>query len=318
LLAGEVFLQLPAAPQMAYRCAVAQANPTRIDAAELSRRLLALMDKVSTRAAVEDVHRLRTTVRRLEVRLGAEMPGKIARTLKTLRRKAGKVRDIDVHLGLLEPPLTPPVSARRQTGQATSRSPHAAEPAAQRKLRKILKAQRRRPLASLRKAVAASAPLLAERLPGLVSRQRQPASSAAQARRAVARVRAQYLEAARELAAGQAALHALRIEAKKLRYALEPHSQYPEAAALVAKLKQVQDSIGQWHDWATLEQLAAQTLDSAAAAPLLAALHARCGREYQRARRTARHLRDSMSATAKPAASVHGPQLVPAPMRRAG
>jgi CHAD domain-containing protein len=304
---------------MAYGCAVAGAMPTRIDAAELSRRLLALMDKVSSRAAVEDVHRLRTTVRRLEVRLGDGTPGKIAKSLKTLRRKAGKVRDIDVHLGLLNSPLLVPASGRRQPETKAKRQTGSAkELAGQRKLRKILQASRIRPLASLRKSVARVEPLLRDRLPALAGREQAPQLSTARARQQVDRVRLQYLEAARELPSDAAALHALRIEAKKLRYAVEPLSGCPEAAAMVTQLKQVQDAIGQWHDWATLEQLARESLDSVAAAPLLAALHTRCGREYRRARRTAQRVRDRMNPPSRPVASAPGPHLAPTSMRRAG
>src|ERR1019366_278679 len=158
----------------------------------LSIRLLALLEKVSARAGTEDVHRLRTTVRRLEVQLGAppakvanrganKVANKVAKSLKALRRKAGKVRDIDVHLGLLKPPRLSPSPARRPRASAPpeARPQPWAQPWAQSqdKLRQILQHKRGRQLGALRRLVAEAAPLLESRLPALVERRPQATGS---------------------------------------------------------------------------------------------------------------------------------------------
>jgi CHAD domain-containing protein len=275
---------------MAYRFAVGTVDVSKLNPAVLSIHLLALLEKVSARAGIEDVHRLRTTVRRLEVQLG-DPPARIARPLKSLRRRAGKVRDLDVHLGLLKPPL---LSTQPQEKL-------------QDKLRQILKDKRARQLGKLRARVAKAAPLLESRLPALVERTSHAAAALHDARQQAARARQQFLQWTQEIPADEAGLHQLRIQTKKLRYSLEPLLAHEEAAALVAKFKQVQDAIGKWHDWVTLEQLAARYLDPAAeSAPLSNALHAHCEREYRHARRTAQTVRSWLSrasATGGPGAS---------------
>ena len=131
---------------MGYRFAVRTRKITQFTPALLSIRLLALLERIADHAGKQEVHLLRTTVRRLEVQL-PHPPAKLAKSLKALRRKAGKVRDIDVHLDLLKSPLLPRGTAPRRTGSAS------AVPPAQRKLRRLLKDKRTRQLAYLRKLV---------------------------------------------------------------------------------------------------------------------------------------------------------------------
>jgi CHAD domain-containing protein len=284
---------------MAYRFAVATVDTSKLNPAVLSIHLLALLEKVTARAAAEDVHRLRTTVRRLEVQLG-DPPAKVAKSLKRLRRKAGKVRDIDVHLALLKPPLS-------------SVSP---ETRWQNELRHILKDKRARQLGSLCARVAEAAPLLESCLPALVECTPHATVSLRDAPKQVGRARQRFLLWTEEIPADEEGLHQLRIRTKKLRYSLEPLQAHEEAAALVAKLKQVQDAIGKWHDLATLEQFAARSMDPAESAPVLGALHAHSEREYRRARRIAQSVRDWLSE-AQPAlaAAAHAsPRLI----RKAG
>jgi CHAD domain-containing protein len=294
--------------------------------AVLTVRLLALLEKVSARAGTEDVHRLRTTVRRLEVQLGSLPAGganKVAKSLKALRRKAGKVRDLDVHLGLLKPSLLAPSPSRRHRASGAPGAVARPRSQPQDELRQILQHKRARQLVSLRALVAAAAPLLESRLPALVERRPPAKDSPRDALQQSARARRRFLQWTRDIPGDEQELHQLRIRTKKLRYSLEPLEACKEAAALVAKLKQVQDAIGTWHDWFTLEQLAVRYLDSADAAPARDALHAHCQREYRRARRTAQNVRSWMSdaqndaqCEARPPASGAAPS--PRLIRKAG
>jgi CHAD domain-containing protein len=300
---------------MAYRFAVGTVDVSKMNPAVLSIHLLALLEKVSARAGSEDVHRLRTTVRRLEVQLG-DTPAKVgnksaknvAKSLKSLRRKAGKVRDIDVHLVLLKPSL-----------RSSSPSPGPEEKPLEKlqdKLRRILKDERDRQFAKLRSRVTESAPLLESHLPALVERAPGPTAAPRDPRQQVVRASRRFLHWTEQIPADDAGLHQLRIKTKKLRYSLEPLLANEDAAALVAKFKQVQDAIGKWHDWLTLEQLAARYLDPAEAAPLRDALHDHSQREYRHARRTAQSVR-SLLGGAQPAApdTAHkSPKLI----RKAG
>lgn len=239
----------------------------------------------------QDVHLLRTTIRRLEVQL-ANPPAKVAKPLKNLRKKAGKVRDIDVHIGLLKPPLAPSVSPD-----------HDAISSAQERLREILKAKHDRQLDSLQKQVAEDRPLLEAKLPALADRAALRAPNARAARRQTRQARQRFLQLTRRVPTDAQQFHQLRIQIKKLRYSLEPLESLEEAAELAAKFKQVQDAIGNWHDWATLAELAQSKLSSSDAEPLCAALQARSGREYSKARRAAQNVRSWMSGR-KPVASL--------------
>ncbi|MGA3125422.1 MAG: CHAD domain-containing protein [Candidatus Korobacteraceae bacterium] len=269
---------------------VEPAKTSRTSTAALSSRLLSLLEKSPARK--QEVHLLRTTIRRLEVQLG-NTPSKIAKALKDLRKKAGRVRDIDVHLGLLKSPLLPKSSASRDRASVM-----------QDELRQILKAKRERHLDSLHDALAAAAPLLQARLPVLAANSTLGVSTPAlHAHRQARQARDHFLRWTRHVPEDAIKLHQLRIQTKKLRYSLEPLEAFPECVELAAKLKQVQDAIGRWHDWATLSQLARHELHSGEAEPLCAALSRRSGSQYRRARRAAESARRWM-AGGKPAASV--------------
>jgi CHAD domain-containing protein len=293
---------------MAYRFAVATTNPSQITPAVLTVRLLALLAKVSGRASKQDVHLLRTTVRRLEVQLG-KPPAKLAKALKKLRRKAGEVRDLDVHLGLLKSPLPVDATARGKNG-------HQAEPEAQKELRRVLTDRRERRLKSLCKQVAEATPLLQQRLPALAESSAPATPAAADVHRRAGRARDRFLQWTRSIPANPERLHRLRINTKKLRYSLEPLAAFDESADLVAKFKTVQDAIGTWHDWATLEQLAGRYLDPSEAAPLCKVLASRSARQYQQAIRAVQSARNVMQGR-KPVASIAEIRTQPS-LRRAG
>jgi CHAD domain-containing protein len=238
----------------------------------------------------QDVHLLRTTIRRLEVQL-ADPPAKVAKSLKDLRKEAGKVRDIDVHLALLKPPLSRPRSPDRD-----------AVSTAQEKLRAILKSRHDRRLDSLQHMVTAVRPRLVAKLPALAERAALHLSGARDAQHQTRQAREQFLQLTRRVPTDPGQLHRLRIKTKRLRYAMEPLEAFPDAAELAEKFKHVQDAVGTWHDWATLTLLAQRKLPSSDAEPLCAVLQARTGREYRKARRAAQNVRSWMSG--KPAASL--------------
>ena len=258
----------------------------------LSIRLLSLLEKMPS--SERDVHLLRTTIRRIEVQL-ADAAAKVAKPLKSLRKKAGKVRDVDVHLALLKPPLLP--------NTPTPNDPTTREAIAglQDKLREILKVRHDRQLDSLRDAVTEARPLLEAKLPAIVEHADLAEPTPRDAHRQTRQARQRFLQLTRRVPEDAQELHQLRIQAKKLRYAMEPLQPFEEAVELVAKFKQVQDAIGSWHDWATLAQLAQRKLTDAA--PICAVLQARTAREYRKARRVALNVRSWMSEP-KPAAAL--------------
>jgi CHAD domain-containing protein len=282
---------------------VVTAKNVQMNAAALSIRLLALLEKIGNRAGTEDVHRLRTTVRRLEVHL-PDCPPKLSKYLKSLRKKAGKVRDIDVHLDLLKTVLPRPTSTPRTALSATREK-------LRQKLSKILREQRDSHLESLRETVADATPFLEAKLPIQAERASQREADAQNVHKETQRARKRFLQWTRSVPEDPERLHRLRINTKSLRYSMEMLEENEEAAELVVKFKVVQDAIGKWHDWATLTELAERELESPEAEPLFTVLRSGTGREYRKARRTAEHVRAWMiGKSVASAAADSGSQLL--------
>ncbi len=260
-----------------------------LPADDICQRLLGLVRNLPRRAGVDVIHRLRTSVRRLEAQLemphaavDAEpfrCPPKVARALRTLRKKAGRVRDIDVHIALLSDPLfllpVPAACARRCFAACAPIALNHLEALRQR----ALKVQ----------------PRLERRLPELV-RQAKVSSDLAVAVRLSTQVRHRFLQLSHPIPEDGALLHRLRIDAKHLRYGLEPHAEFAEAERLLAQLRKVQQAIGDWHDWATLHELALRTLTQPGAEDFCALLKQRTTREFTHARRAVHKARLRMMA----------------------
>ncbi|HEX9201935.1 MAG TPA: CHAD domain-containing protein [Acidobacteriaceae bacterium] len=285
---------------------MAATTPAQLNPAILSIRLLALLETIPDRSSKKKVHETRTTVRRLEAQLG-DCPKKLAKSLKGLRKQAGKVRDIDVHLGILKEPLALGSRSRAAKSRATnSRTANSDDgEKSQEKLQRFLKSERKSQSKGLRALVSSSAPLLKKRLPAMAERASEHEHNAQDAHRLCARARKNFLQWTRNIPSDEARLHSLRINTKMLRYSLEPMEQFDDAAELASKFKVVQDAIGEWHDWATLAQLAERELKSAAAKPIRGALQAGARREYRKALRAAQSVRTWMTKpiTSKPAVS---------------
>jgi CHAD domain-containing protein len=285
---------------------VATRKTSQLDPSALSIGLLALLEKIPDHAGKEDVHRLRTNVRRLEIQLGKQIPAKVAKALKALRKNAGEVRDLDVHLGLLKTPLlVTNIPSRRE-----------AESETRKKLSKILKSERDRHVELLRDEIADVAPHLKANLPTLVERYPHASTAAKEAHRRTQKARTQYLHWTRRILDDPEHLHQLRIDSKKLRYSLEPLEEHQESAEMAEKLKQVQDAIGSWHDWATLDEFAERELSAADAKGVVGAIRARTGREHRKALRTAQSVRTWMNGS-KPVASSDV-DIFQSMMRKAG
>jgi CHAD domain-containing protein len=221
-------------------------------------------------------------------------PPKVARALRALRKKAGGVRDVDVHLALLSDPLFGSRHVRRL------RAP----------LARRLRAERATHLEALRECARRVQPRLERKLSELVTPAEVSADVAA-AIRLSAQVRRRFLELSQPIPEDAARLHRLRIDAKHLRYGLEPYDGFVEAERLLAQLRKVQQAIGEWHDWATLHELALSTFTEAtrteatrteatrteaAAEEFLALLEQRTAREFTRACRAVRRARLRMIA----------------------
>lgn len=218
-------------------------QPIRGLTKDLSRTLAKLED----RATPKTIHRLRTTIRRIESLLSYSHPNlskKLQRSLETLedlRKRAGKVRNVDVQRKLLD-----------KIGNGSSSRDR-------KSLVDILDKKRERHVARLNSAITRRAgekflarmdriadqvalgPADSERLPPLEE-------AGAQLARMAGQFSSQSIKPNR--------LHEARIQLKKIRYLAELAEESPEGKVFVEEIKGVQDIVGEWHDWEELTGLA--------------------------------------------------------------
>ncbi len=272
--------------------------------------LVGLVKEMKDEPAPRVVHRLRTTIRRLETLLpdasvatGAER--KVRKQLDRIRQRAGKVRDVDVHLSALRTlPRTLEVEAR-----AALRSDlRKARVKRQKRLVRVLGDERDRGLV--------------KRLRRVVGRTPAVEHVAADADRVLTEVLADFATtyaAAQPLTAAN--LHEFRIATKRLRYRAEALAPHANAAVAERALKRAQDAIGSWHDWLTLGERAAAVAETTAS-PLLDAIGARTEAELAKALTVAERVARRLAAIGGPhrRKGVHpvAAEPVGAPKLRAG
>jgi CHAD domain-containing protein len=240
----------------------------------LFRKLDRLTQQISSQAAPEAVHRFRTAVRRLESLIGAHAAtefrciAKLAKQLTTLRRRAGKVRDLDVQLAALREVN---LEAGRREKAVLTRHLTAVRGKRERKLRSRLQAEID---SGLRKRLRRGIEVLAG-----CRQVHSTKDFTAEALRRFQKLVEDYRPLTEEN------LHDFRTDCKRIRYLAEMSMvATPAAVKVVAALKRAQDAMGEWHDWFTLVEAAEEQL-SKPASPFLAALRAYRRSAFQEALR---------------------------------
>lgn len=215
--------------------------------------------KLSQGYQPEIVHNFRTSSRRLQVLLEELAPvrsrnqKKLLKALSRIRKQAGRIRDLDVQLVALRS-LKTPLEPRRKTQltQGLIELRHTRE----KKLGKLLKKQ---DIVEISKRLRrASKTFDFERLG-------DPLATAQKMLRSAATASAPELDENR--------LHRYRLAVKRARYAAEFALASPEGTQFLAQMKKLQDTLGHWHDWFTLTQIASQQLGDIGQSPLVAVLH---------------------------------------------
>jgi len=231
-------------------------------------RLNRQLTRLARKTAPESVHKFRTYGRRVEALLDELVAEpnrndrKLVKLLGRLRKKAGRVRDLDVQIAALRNLKIPSEPARKTQLLQTL--------AEERILReqKLAKAFDAGTIDELQKRIKRSArhahlsndsdPLgLAKRQLAQLGRERGPLT--------------------------EKLLHQYRIVGKRARYLAELAGKDQEAARLVQQLKRMQDVLGDWHDWLKLSQRAEGLFGSVQDSPLVAALHNVTGAKFRQA-----------------------------------
>lgn len=253
------------------------------------------LQKLRSTPEAKSVHHFRTRTSRLQILLENLAPSlgrnekKLLHQLAKLRKRAGKLRDLDLQLASLRS-LKTPREPRRKTQLihrlielrcAQEKKLHkAATPAAIREIRKRLqRAAKNFDAKSARDAFAAARSMLAK------------------------------LQSTGE-ALSEPLLHEFRILTKRARYAAEFAKPSPEVTHFIADLKKIQDALGDWHDWSTLTQTSIKHLGEVEESPLVAELHNVTGAKYRHAVAIVSHLRGakpSQKITPRATPAIHIP-----------
>lgn len=238
----------------------------------------------------EDIHKFRTNCRRIETTLRAlDLAEKgsgrrVSKRIAKLRKRAGKVRDMDVlteYLIALDRP-----DSERQCHTT---------------LIENLGAKRRKQVKKLYKIRNEYSPKLTRNLRRIAKKIRKATSKiknsdgkAGKTRDAGSRAAARALFMISKLQdparLQKSNLHEYRIKVKELRNLLKME-QSSDHQHFVQILGQVKDAIGEWHDWQELGALAQSILDHGKNCRLLEELHATGRAKYDLALNQAQNMR---------------------------
>ncbi len=177
---------------------------------------------------------------------------KLLKLLARLRKKAGRVRDLDVQSAALRSLKIPQEPGRKSQLTRTL----AEERAKQEK--KLLKALDGKAVTEVRKRLKRTASSLE------IPKNTDPLS--------LARQKLADLELDQG-AVTEKTLHQFRIVGKRARYIAELAGKDAEATRLIALLNHMQDVIGDWHDWLQLAERAEKLFGGVQDSALVAALH---------------------------------------------
>lgn len=240
--------------------------------------------KLSAKSRAEHVHRLRTGTRRLQILLGELSPQmdrnqkKLLKLLGRLRKRAGKVRDLDVQLTALRS-LKIPHEPRRKT-QLMNQLIELRT----RQEKKLGKAADKNTVAEIRKRLKRA------------SKDFKPEAGKDPLTIAKAMLERIHRD---DSPVAEALLHRYRILTKRARYAAEFAGNSTEAAQFIAGLKRIQDALGDWHDWLTLTQTASEHLGEVRESPLVAELHNVSGAKFRHAVAVLSHARAKLLPDAR-------------------
>lgn len=204
----------------------------------------------------KQVHKLRTTARRIEA-LAAYLPEKVRDKnqdvldeIHVIRRKSGKVRDLDVQLDLLH--RVGGDTQRAQYEVLENRLLDKREKRAEKLYKEVKTLHRKKWTNRLDK--------LAEQVAEAPDGDFEEGSPLDHAKRELHILAARYPGSVSMVDPEE--LHQLRIELKKIRYTAELAGETATAKRFIAALEKTQDSIGNWHDWLTLSEAAEEALNN--------------------------------------------------------
>jgi CHAD domain-containing protein len=221
--------------------------------AKTIRKLRKLLKKDSELLVPKDVHDLRTRTQRFEASIKALQlerditQERLLRCLGRMRKRAGKVRDIDV---LTSDMLRIHADDHQDCAVRLIEHLGAERHRLAAKLRKSIRRYGKRARWDLKK--------VSRRMAGL-----RPDSDTG-----IPQATAGLAELALPPVLNRRNLHAYRIKVKKLRYVLQA-AQNSDRQRFVHALGETKDAIGDWHDWEEMIAIAREVLDEGNRCPLV-------------------------------------------------
>lgn len=274
-----------------------------------ARKLRKLLKQMPAVPAPEEIHRFRTNARRLETMLESfplddtKRGRQIEKRIAKLRKRAGKVRDLDV--------LTDYVSGMPQDGSESECSI---------RLLQYLGAQREKQAGKfhrLQKRQASGLRRRLKRASKTIERIFPPKGDGRlNAKPVSATVSAAALTLLSELKEPphlrRSNLHEYRLKVKELRNLLQM-AQNSDQQPFVGRLGEVKDAIGEWHDWEVLVEIGEGILDHGRNCALVKNLRETAAEKFDKALRLAEAMRrDDLRITRRQAKNSSKIQPQPA------
>ena len=207
----------------------------------LSRDLSGTISKITGKPAPKNVHRLRTVTRRIESLVSYSHPDlkkKLERSLEKmadLRKRAGKVRDLDVQMGLLETLGNGSIARDRKMLAAVLEKKRERQV---KRLESTIKKIQESKFFSRLERIAVQA--------GVVKDSKDRPLAPLEEARAQLAVMANDFTVRNGSKPGR--LHEARVTLKRIRYVAELAEESAEQKNFIRQLKLVQDAVGEWHD----------------------------------------------------------------------
>jgi len=255
-----------------------------------ARKLRKFLNRNSAHVTPEEIHRLRTTIRKLEAATDAVLPKPsrreraLLREIGRIRKRAGKIRDMDV----LTADAISMRGAKKEQEHLIGLVHH-------------LGAKRHKQAKRLRSRIQRKGRAISKGVKRLSSRLRRRMSSsqsggdASGAEEAIAGAIHLLRDLKRPLTLNPQNLHPYRLKVKKLRDVIRL-AQGPVQAGLADTLGEVKDTIGDWHDWEELLSIGNKVLDGQSRS-LVNKIRRVAARKYSRALSDTLHMRRKYLST---------------------
>ncbi len=247
------------------------------------------LKKSPKRPSIDQIHDLRTGSRRFETAidaLGLSTQKKVRRVLRQvarLRKRAGKIRDVDVLTGYT---LGVHVDGEQDCLVQLIENLAASRAKQVKKLRALINDMGPQVRRGLKRTLSKAEALLEQ--------PDNPSSDSAPA--AAEEITARALHVSNELRSpahlDKKNLHAYRLKVKELRYILQLSAE-SDQQQFVRVLGEVNDAIGEWHDWEELIAIANDLLDHGPECKLLPRLREISEAKYTRALAITNKMRSS-------------------------